>query len=191
MRPRTVFRHLSLGVPSLALLLSLAACGQRADKAEPAASSAESPDQTPQQGQGRRHEATAHLTLAGALTLDADVPVGCAVLPGTGADQGLEFTLGQTGAGPQVQLRISSFGANGETPAGVAIHDQAGSGPAHDWNGTAKVQLHSRAAPGGARKRTVFNGTFDGTYQGQGGTGTLKGSFRHCIVRDLAQDPAQ
>ena len=84
-------------------------------------------------------------------------------------------------------MRIGSFAADGDYPANVAIHDQPAAGDLRQWTGTAKIQIKSRVI-GGMRKRTAFNGTFTGTYQGNsGGTGTLNGQFQRCAVRGAVQ----
>lgn len=188
MRPRTVFRHCSLTALSLLLLLPLAGCGSGADK-ETKASQEETaqaqaqeaaPDQRQGGGGGRRHGGPkAHLTLAGATTFDGDVAAGCDLA----ADKNLEVTFTQEGA-PQVQMRLPSFAADGQYTAAVVVKET--SGAAREWNGTAKVDVKSREM-GGGKKRTFYNGTFDGTYQGQGGTGTLNGNFRRCFIKEQAE----
>jgi hypothetical protein len=192
MTSRTAFRRFSLPILPCLLLLPLAGCGQGADKEkdQPAANagSAEAPNPEAQQGEGqgggRKHGGRAHLTLAGALQSDADVTAACSM----SADKTLEITFDPTDPkGSQAQVKIASFKADGEYPATVVIHEQPGAGAAHDWNGTAKVQVQTHDLPGGARKRTAFNGTFSGDYQGQGGKGTLNGQFRRCVIRDMPQ----
>ena len=181
MRPRTVFRHCSLPALSLLLLLPLAGCDSGADKEtnasqdETAQAPAAAPEQRQGGGGGRRHGGPkAHLTLAGATTFDGDVATGCDL----SADKNLEVTFSQEGA-PQVQMRLPSFAADGQYTAAVVVKET--SGAAREWNGTAKVDVKSREMGGG--KRTAYNGTFDGTYQGQGGTGTLNGNFRRCFIK--------
>ncbi len=185
MKSRTAFRHGSLTALSLLLLLPLAGCGSGADKEtkapqdETAQAPAGGEDQKPGGG-GRRHGGPkAHLTLAGAMTFDGDVATGCDL----SADKNLEVTFSQEGA-PQVQMRLPSFAADGEYTAAVVVKET--SGAAREWNGTAKVDVKSREM-GGGKKRTAYNGTFDGTYQGQGGTGTLNGNFRRCILKEQAE----
>jgi hypothetical protein len=184
MKPRTIFRHCSLPALSLLLLLPLAGCGSGADKEtkapqdETAQAPAEGADQ--KQGGGRRHGGPkAHLTLAGAMTFDGNVATSCDL----SADKNLEVTFSQEGA-PQVQMRLPSFAADGQYTATVVVKET--SGAAREWNGTAKVDVKSREM-GGGKKRTAYNGTFDGTYQGQGGTGTLNGNFRRCILKEQAE----
>jgi len=185
MRPRTVFRHCSLPALSLLLLLPMAGCGSGADKETKASQeeTAQAPEAAPDQkqggGGGRRHGGPkAHLTLAGATTFDGDVAAGCDLA----ADKNLEVTFSQEGA-PQVQMRLPAFTADGQYTAAVVVKET--SGAAREWNGTAKVDVKSREL--GGKKRTAFNGTFDGTYQGQGGTGTLNGNFRRCFIKGQAE----
>ena len=186
MRPRTVFRHCSLPALSLLLLLPLAGCGSGADKEtkaaqdETAQAPTEGADQKQGGGGGRRHGGPkAHLTLAGAMTFDGNVATGCDLA----ADKNLEVTFSQEGA-PQVQMRLPAFTADGQYTAAVVVKET--SGAAREWNGTAKVDVKSREM-GGGKKRTAYNGTFEGTYQGQGGTGTLNGNFRRCILKEQGE----
>lgn len=195
-RARTVFQRFSLlsAVPVL-LLLPLAGCGGRTDESGQAGNreeagprggeEAERPvaPQDQNQGRGRRREAKAHMTLTGALQFDADLPMACAVYP----DKGLQFTFDQTGErAPQVQVRITDYVRPGEYPASVMIREHPESGPVREWNGSAKIDIQSRTV-GGARKRTAFNGTFNGTYEGAGGKGTLSGQFRRCVLTGMDQ----
>ena len=194
MNSRTVFRSLSL-LLGLLLLVAFAGCRQKAtdeggDAQKEGATAtegnqdAQSPEAPGGRNQGgRRRPAKAHVTLAGAVTFEGDTAMGC----GPFGDKGLEFNFDQTGTqSPQVQIRIATVNSDGEYPATVVIHEQPASGAAREWTGSAKVQLKSHIF-GGARKRTGFNGTFTGSYQGQGGTGTLNGEFKRCILRELAQ----
>jgi hypothetical protein len=192
MRSRTVFRQFSL-LLGLFLLFALAGCRQNPDQAGATdGETAKGGDQNAErpeapagqnQGGGGKRGAKAHMTLAGALQFDGDVAMACNIY----SEKGLEFTFDQTETrAPQVQLRITSIVSDGEYPATVIVREHPESGAVREWNGAAKVTLNSKVF-GGARKRSGFNGNFTGTYQGQGGTGTLNGTFRRCILRDLVQ----
>lgn len=179
MRPRI------LSMLLLSLLLPLAGCGGGAEQAadHQGADSTERPAAPPDQnqGDGGRRAAKAHVTLTGPLTFDADVALGCGVL----AEKGLEFTFDQTGTrAPQVQVRVGDYAGEGEYPATVVIREHPESGPVREWNGVAQINIQSRAG-GRAKKRTVFNGNFNGTYAGEGGKGTVAGSFRRCSLKEL------
>jgi hypothetical protein len=193
MRSRTAFRLL-LPLLCLSLLFVIAGCRQNPDKAAPAdgetaksadenAGSEGAGDQDQNQGGGRRRGPKAHLTLAGALQFEGDFSLDCNL----GADKTLQLAFDPTdGKGPHVELRAAGVGAEGEYPATVTVHEQPEGGAARDWTGTTKVQLKSHVF-GGARKRSGFNGNFTGTYQGPGGSGTLNGNFRRCILKDATQ----
>jgi hypothetical protein len=196
MRSRTVFRQLSL-LLCLFLLFALAGCKQNPDKAGATdGETAKGGDQNAErpeapagqnQGGGGKRGAKAHMTLAGAVQFDGDVAMACNIY----SEKGLEFTFDQTETrAPQVQLRIPNIANDGEYQATVIVREHPESGAVREWNGSAKVNLKSHVF-GGARKRSGFNGNFTGTYQGQGGTGTLNGNFRRCILKDLTQDATQ
>jgi len=171
----------------LSLLLPLAGCGGGPDEGNQAKQGgggeterpAAPPDQN--QGGGGRRGAKGHVTLAGALTFDGDTAMSCDM----SSDKGLEVSLDPAGAqAPQVQVRIANYTAAGEYPATVVIREHPEGGPVREWNGSAKVQVQSRE--GGRRKRTALSGTFNGTYQGEGGQGTVTGNFRRCVLKDQA-----
>lgn len=175
MRPRTAFQCFSLPALPLLLLLPMAGCGANPDTTAATPQGAATPGHGKPQG---------HLTLAGAVTFDGDLPLTCDTFP----ENGVVLTFGQAGAStPETELRIGSFATDSEYPANVVIHDQPAPGTQRSWTGTVKMQVQSHPL-GGLRKRTELNGTFSGTYQGNtGGTGTLKGQFQRCIIRGVAQ----
>jgi hypothetical protein len=192
MRPRTVFR-LFPPLLCLILLFALAGCRQNPENAGATdGETAKGGDQNAErpeapagqnQGGGGKRPAKAHMTLAGALQFDGDVAMACNIY----TEKGLEFTFDQTETrAPQVQLRIPNIVSDGEYSGTVIVREHPESGAVREWNGSAKVTLKSHVF-GGARKRSGFNGNFTGTYQGQGGTGTLNGTFKRCILKDLNQ----
>ncbi|MFL6193991.1 MAG: hypothetical protein ACJ75H_07460 [Thermoanaerobaculia bacterium] len=176
------------------LLLPLAGCGGRTDESGQSGNREQAGPRGGQEakrpvaprGQNQRfgkHVAKAHLTLTGPLQLDADVPMACGVFP----DKGLEFTFDKVGEqAPQVQVRIPDFVRDGEYPASVVIREHPESGPVREWEGSAKVNVKSRTV-GGARKRTAYNGTFNGIYSGSAGKGALNGQFRRCVLTAMDQ----
>jgi hypothetical protein len=189
-RPHSAFRLLSFLL--LSSLLPLAGCGggdseQAGGTADTSQRSGKGTDRPAaprdqNQGGGGRRGAKAHVTLTGALTFDGDAAMSCGVFP----DKGLEFSFDQTDTrAPRVQVRVVDFVDDGEYPATVVITEHPESGPVREWNGAAKIKVQSHQV-GKARKRTSYNGEFNGTYEGQGGKGTLSGNFRRCIFRDLA-----
>ncbi|HEV2854560.1 MAG TPA: hypothetical protein VHC97_17325 [Thermoanaerobaculia bacterium] len=155
--------------------------GSQAKQGGSGGEEAERPEAPADQNQGGgRRGAKGHVTLTGALTFDGDTAMGCDVF----SDKGLEVSMDQTGTrAPQVQVRIADYAGAGEYPATVVIREHPESGPVHEWNGSAKVQVQSRQA--GRKKRTALSGTFNGTYTGEGGQGTVAGSFRRCMLKDL------
>ncbi|HKI00361.1 MAG TPA: hypothetical protein VKK31_00130 [Thermoanaerobaculia bacterium] len=181
MRPRI------LSILLLSLILPLAGCGGGADQqagnqqGDANAERPAAPAGQNQGGGGGRRGPKAHVTLTGPLTFDADVAVGCDVF----TDKGLQFTLDQSEArAPQVEVRIGDFHGDGEYPGTVVVREHPESGPVREWNGVAKINVESRQV-GKAKKRTVFNGTFNGSYDGEGGKGTVAGNFRRCSMKEM------
>lgn len=186
---RKVIRQLSLPVFSLFLLLPFAGCGSGPDKQEKPEATAPQGNENAgagaqgQEGQGnqgnRRRGAKSHLTFTGSLQSEGDFALDCNL----GADKTLQMTFdpAEGAAGPQVKVRIAGVSAEGEYQGTVTIHEQPASGAARDWTGNAKLQLKSHVF-GGARKRSGYNGSLDGTFQGPGGSGTLNGNFKRCMV---------
>ena len=181
-RPRAVFYRFSFVPVLLLLLLPVVACGGGPDKGEQA-QDAETPT-PPAPGQpegGGRRGPKGHITLAGTLQFDGDTPLDCA----TAAGKGLELVYNRNaGEASQVELHVPTFSAAGDYPAKVLIRE-GGSG--REWDGTAQIEIQSRdmgKKSGG--KRTALSGTFNGTYKGDGGEGTLSGNFRRCVLREPA-----
>lgn len=183
-RPRAVFHRFSFVPALLLLLLPLAACGGGPDKGEgeqvqdtetPAPPAPGEP-----QGGGKRGP-KGHIALTGALKFDGDTPLDCGK---TG--QGLELVYNRNnGEASQVSLNIPTYSAAGDYP-GTAIIREGGSG--REWNGTVQIEIQTREMGGkkGGAKRTALSGTFNGTYKGAGGDGTVSGNFRRCVLRDEA-----
>lgn len=181
-RSRAVFHRLSSVPVLLLLLLPLVACGGGPDKGDQAQQDTETPA-PPAPGQpegGGRRGPKGHITLTGTLKFDGDTPLDCGA---TG--QGLELVYNRNGGeASQVELRIPTYSAPGKYPATVLIRE-GGSG--RQWNGAAQIDIQSRdmgKKAGG--KRTALSGTFDGSYKGDGGEGTLAGNFRRCVLREPA-----
>jgi hypothetical protein len=187
-RPRTASRLVPFLL--LSLLFPLAGCGGgseptggTADSSQQGTDATQRPAAPAGQNQGGKGKrgAKAHVALTGALTFDADVAVGCDVF----SDKGLQFTLDQAEArAPQVQVRVVDFAGDGEYPATIVIKEHPESGPVREWNGAGKVTVQSRQV-GKAKKRTVFGGNFNGTYEGEGGKGTVIGEFRRCSMKEM------
>lgn len=184
-RPHTTFYRFSFIPVLLLLLLPLAACGGGPDQGEQGEQVQDTETPAPPapgqpQGGGRRGP-KGRITLTGALKFDGDTPLDCGK-----AGQGLELVYNRNnGEASQVSLQIPTYSAAGDYPATVLIRE-GGSG--REWNGTAQIDIQTREMGGkkGGGKRTALSGTFNGTYKGQGGEGTLAGNFRRCVLRDQA-----
>jgi hypothetical protein len=180
-RPRAAFHRFSF-VPVLLLpLLPLVACGGGPDQGEQVQESETPAPPAPGQPEedGRRGP-KGHIKLTGTLQFDGETPLECE----TGA-QGLNlFYNRNSGEASQVQLQVPTFTAAGKYQA-TAILREGGSG--RTWNGTAEIEIQSRDMNRKANnKRTALSGTFNGSYKGDGGEGTLSGDFRRCVLREPA-----
>lgn len=180
-RSKSVFHRLFLVPVLLSLLLPLVACGGGPDKGEQVQQEAESPAPPPAEqnpggggGGGGKRGPRGHVTLTGALTFDGDTGLAC----GAQGGQGLELNFDQSGPA-QVQVKVPTYTAAGNYDATVVVREGA-----TERNGTAKIEIQTREM--GKGKRTALSGTFNGTYDGAGGQGTVAGSFRRCVLRDAA-----
>lgn len=173
MRPLTILRRFTYTALPLVLLVPLAGCGGNADAGHA--------------------EPTAHLTLTGPLQADGVFNMDC----NTYSDRGLQVTFalggqeeeetaGEHGRDLQIQVRINDYVGAGEYPVGIVINEHG----EHDfrrWNGSATANIQRRtASSGGIQRHSAVSGSFEGTYQGQGGGhGTIRGTFQDCATREL------
>lgn len=183
-RSRAVLYRFSFVPALLLLLLPLVACGGGPDKGDQAVQQEGETPAPPAPGQpegGGKRGPKGHIALTGALQFEGDTPLDC----GTETGKGLELVYNRNGGeASQVQFQVPTFTAAGKYSAKVVIRE-GGSG--REWNGTAQMDIQSREMnrkAGG--KRTALSGTFNGSYKGDGGEGTLSGNFRRCVLREPA-----
>lgn len=127
-------------------------------------------------------EGTAHVTLTGGQTVDADYACTAQIFP----DKGLQITMDQRGVrAPQVQIRIDDYMAAGKYTASVIVRTHSESGPVQESSGSADVELRNQQT-GEAQDHTLFAGTFQGLYTGGAGSGKISGRFERCVYPEIA-----
>lgn len=181
-RPRAVFYRFSFVPALLLLLLPLVACGGGPDKGDQVQEAETPAPPAPGQpeGSGRRGP-KGHIALAGALQFEGDTPLDCETAPGKGLELAYNRNAGEAS---QVQIQVPTFNAAGKYPAKVLIRE-GGSG--REWNGDAQIEIQTREMNRkNSGKRTALSGTFNGSYKGADGEGTLSGNFRRCVLREPA-----
>jgi len=175
MRPSSLTRF-TYSALALALLVPLAGCGGADANAEA--------DAAP----------SARLTLTGPLQADGGFTMDCNIY----SDRGLqatfaqgdrheeEVTAGHSAPDLQIQVRINDYMGPGEYPVGVVINEHGEHGLEKRWNGVATANIQSRmASRRGIRQQSEVSGSFEGTYQGPEGEGTIRGTFQNCATREL------
>ncbi|HEX6902401.1 MAG TPA: hypothetical protein VF789_21965 [Thermoanaerobaculia bacterium] len=163
------FTYISL---ALTLFAPLAGCGGEADA-----------------GADEHTKPSAHLTLTGSLQADGEFVVDCGIY----SDRGLQLTFappmhgGEHGGELQIQVRINDYIGAGQYPVGIVINEHEGHGHLKRWNGVATANIQSRVArTRSIREQSEVSGSFEGTYEGQGGQqGTIRGTFQSCASREL------
>jgi hypothetical protein len=175
--PLTGLRRFTYSLLPLALLVPLAGCGN-ADA-----------------GEGAEESPSATVTLTGPLAADGGFDMDCNIYSDRGLQltfasggQEKEETAGEHGRDLQIQVRINDYVGAGEYPVGIVINVvEHGAHGFKRWNGWATANIQRRMSiERGIRKQSEVSGSFEGTYQGQGGGhGTISGTFRNCAMREL------
>lgn len=173
MRPSLFLRRLGVAALPLALLIPLAGCGEPAD--------ADAAGVAP----------TATVTLTGPAKAPKEVALDCGVY----SDRGLQLTLADTYHGAreeghddpqvQIQLRANDYVSAGEYQVGVVIYEHGGHGPQRKWTGSARANIQNQRRTEGLREFSGLSGSFEGTYEGPGGQGTIRGTFQGCTPPEL------
>jgi hypothetical protein len=131
--------------------------------------------------EGGEAGSTAHMTLTGTLPGDLDTDVWCELQPQNG------FVFGFDAPGPlEIELRIADFLGSGSYPAAVVVSrsPHPGGENARHSSGTAQIAV-SLATRRQGDVTTLISGRFDGSFEGEAGSGTLSGRFDRCIYQGL------
>ena len=132
-------------------------------------------------GTSRRLGASgAVLVATGRQSFEGTLPVRCAAHDGTG----LQVNL-RTGDPdlPVVSLRIEDYQGNGSYRGQLFVTGRSRMGALAGSTGEASLELREPGAtPASSSGSLVLQGSFEGTYQGQAGKGSIQGRFQGCTV---------
>ena len=152
------------GLSGLALLLLLAACGDRKTGAR--AEKEPAPE---------RNTADDVLTVTGALSFAGPSPYFCVPNPAGGVQ--IDYRTGDP-ALPAVAVRLADYRGSGPYSARLFVNGRSESGALVTSVGSANVDVRQENA--GAA--VLLDGTFRGEYRGDAGAGEIRGIFRSCGV---------
>ena len=127
------------------------------------------------------------LVATGRQSFEGTLPVRCAVHDQTG----LQVNL-RTGDPdlPVVSLRIEDYQGSGPYRGQLFVTGKSRVGALAGSTGEASLELREPAAT--SASSLVLQGSFEGTYQGQAGKGSIQGRFQGCTVpltREEASGP--
>ncbi len=120
------------------------------------------------------------LVATGRQSFEGTLPGRCAVHDGTG----LQVSL-RTGDPdlPVVSLRIVDYQGGGPYRGQLFVTGRSRMGALAGSTGEASLELREpEAAPASSSGLVVLQGSFEGTYQGQAGKGSVQGRFQGCTV---------
>ena len=144
------------------------------------ASSAAPPDPAlaglpPVKAQPRGQSADAHLTLTGSYEVNGKAASNCALFP----NKTFQIGLNVPGA-PFFVLRLENFHGAGEYDGDGRVRANFSGETVRQSRGVTKttITVVPSNEPGG---RESISGTFSGTYKGEGGQGTVSGTFERCL----------
>ena len=116
----------------------------------------------------------------GRQSFEGTLPLRCAVHDGTG----LQVNL-RTGDPdlPVVSLRIEDYQGSGPYRGQLFVTGKSRIGALAGSTGEATLELREpEAVPASSSGSVVLQGSFEGTYQGQAGKGSVQGRFQGCTV---------
>lgn len=129
------------------------------------------------------------LVATGRQSFEGTLPVRCAVHDRTG----LQVNL-RTGDPdlPVVSLRIEDYQGSGPYRGQLFVTGKSRAGALAGSTGEASLELREPVTPASSSGSLVLQGSFEGTYQGQAGKGSIQGRFQGCTVpltREEASGP--
>lgn len=130
------------------------------------------------------------LVATGRQSFEGTLPVRCAVHDETGLQVNLR--TGDPGL-PVVSLRIEDYQGSGPYRGQLFVTGKSRVGALAGSTGEASLELREPAATSASSSGSlVLQGSFEGTYQGQAGKGSIQGRFQGCTVpltREEASGP--
>lgn len=120
------------------------------------------------------------LVATGRQSFEGTLPVRCAVHDGTGLQ--LNLRTGDPDL-PVVSLRVEEYQGSGPYRAQLFVTGRSRMGALVGSTGEASVEVREPAAsPVSSSAPRVLQGSFEGSYQGQAGKGSIQGRFQGCAV---------
>ena len=177
-KPTKIARPATRAVASLCLLFFLS-CGT---ETQPRLTDAgPRPAEITSRGTERLGERGALLVATGRQSFEGTLPVRCAVHEGTG----LQVNL-RTGDPdlPAVAVRIEELHGGGPYRGRLFVTGRSRTGALASSTGQVSVDLQDGGTADGP---VVLKGSFDGTYEGAAGKGSVEGRFQGCSLSALSR----
>ncbi len=139
------------------------------------------PAEIPSRTTERLGASGALLVATGRQSFEGTLPVRCAVHEGTG----LQVNL-RTGdpALPAVAVRIDELHGSGPYPGHLFVTGRSRTGALASSMGRVSLELQNGGPADGP---VVLKGSFEGTYEGAAGKGSVEGRFQGCSLSALSR----
>lgn len=177
-KPTKIARPATRAVASLCLLFLLSSCGT---ETQPRLTDAgPRPAKIASRNTERLGASGALLVAMGRQSFEGALPVRCAVHDGTG----LQVNL-RTGDPdlPAVAVRVDDLHGSGPHRGRLFVTGRSRTGALASSTGEVVLELQAGPAEG----PVVLKGSFDGTYEGAAGRGSVEGRFRGCSLSALSR----
>lgn len=172
-QPTQIARPAKRAAAWLCLLFLLSACGTESRRGLTDAGPRPA-DITSRGTEPRLGASGAVLVAAGRHPFKGALPVRCAVHDGTGLQ--LNLRTGDPGL-PAVAVRIDELRGSGSYRGRLFVTGRSRTGALAGSTGEVSLELQEGGPSEGP---SVLQGTFDGTYRGAAGRGSIEGRFRGC-----------